>query len=160
MPTNKRESLIYTIMMCFLMVLWMSIYNVALHFGGLSVDTLKAAWEGLPFAYVVAMLLDWFVVSSIAKGFSFKYLLKPTDNSMKKVITVSTCMVVPMVIFMSLYGALEVCLKSGAWNNILFIWLGNIPTNFIMALPFQLLIAGPVVRYLFRKAFPLGTVLA
>ena len=27
MPQNKRESLIYTVMMCFLMVLWMSMYN-------------------------------------------------------------------------------------------------------------------------------------
>lgn len=30
MPTNKRESLIYTFMMCFCMVLWMSIYNVSI----------------------------------------------------------------------------------------------------------------------------------
>lgn len=28
MPQNKRESLIYTIMMCLVMVLWMSFYNV------------------------------------------------------------------------------------------------------------------------------------
>ena len=28
MPRNKRESLIYTVLMCFTMVLWMSIYNV------------------------------------------------------------------------------------------------------------------------------------
>ncbi len=27
-----------------------------------------------------------------------------------------------------------------------------------MALPFQLLIAGPLVRFLFRKAFPVGCV--
>ena len=31
MPRNKRESLIYTVLMCFTMVLWMSIYNVTLH---------------------------------------------------------------------------------------------------------------------------------
>ena len=29
MPKNKRESLLFTFIMCFLMVLWMSIYNVA-----------------------------------------------------------------------------------------------------------------------------------
>lgn len=39
------------------------------------------------------------------------------------------------------------------------IWLTNIPKNFIMALPFQLLIAGPLVRKIFRAAFPVGTVL-
>lgn len=31
MPQNKRESLIFTIIMCFTMVLWMSMYNVTLH---------------------------------------------------------------------------------------------------------------------------------
>lgn len=30
MPHNKRESFIYTVMMCFTMVLWMSFYNVAI----------------------------------------------------------------------------------------------------------------------------------
>lgn len=38
------------------------------------------------------------------------------------------------------------------------IWLTNIPKNFIMALPFQLIIAGPLVRLVFRRAFPEGTV--
>ena len=32
--------------------------------------------------------------------------------------------------------------------------------NFIMALPFQFLIAGPLVRRVFRAAFPEGKVLA
>ena len=27
MPKHKRESLIYTVMMCFVMVLWMSVYK-------------------------------------------------------------------------------------------------------------------------------------
>ena len=38
MPQNKRESLIYTVMMCFVMVLWMSIYNVSLQYGGFGLD--------------------------------------------------------------------------------------------------------------------------
>lgn len=44
MPMHKRESLIYTIMMCFTMVLWMSIYNVTLHMGTLNMETIKEAW--------------------------------------------------------------------------------------------------------------------
>ena len=39
-------------------------------------------------------------------------------------------------------------------------WLTNIPRNFIMALPLQLILAGPVVRRVFRSAFPEGKVLA
>jgi preprotein translocase subunit SecE len=160
MPQNKRESLIYTVLMCFTMVLWMSIYNVALHMGGLSKVTLEDAWLGFPLAYVVAMCLDWFLVSKLAKGFAFRFLVKPDSSTTKKVIAVSTCMVVPMVFFMSLYGALEVSITSGDMSHVLLIWLTNIPKNFIMALPFQLLIAGPVIRRVFRAAFPEGKVLA
>jgi hypothetical protein len=160
MPQNKRESLIYTVMMCFLMVLWMSMYNVTLHMGHFGLDVIKEGWVGFPIAFVCAMLLDWFFVSKLAKGFAFKYLVKPESSALRKVISVSCCMVVPMVILMSMYGALEACVNSGAWNALLLIWLTNIPRNFIMALPFQLIIAGPVIRRLFRTAFPEGKVLA
>lgn len=160
MPQNKRESLIYTVLMCFLMVLWMSIYNVSLHHGGVSMGVISAAWLGLPIAYVVAILCDWFLVSGIAKKFAFRFIVKPKSSAFKKVIAVSCCMVVPMVILMSLFGALEGCIKSGVYSSIGIIWLTNIPKNLIMALPFQLIIAGPIIRKVFRKAFPVGKVIA
>lgn len=65
-----------------------------------------------------------------------------------------------MVIIMSFYGGVEACVRSGAWSALLIIWLTNIPKNFIMALPFQLIVAGPLVRKVFRTAFPVGTILA
>lgn len=159
MPKNKRESLIYTVLMCFTMVLWMSIYNVFLHQGTFSMNVLKDAWLGFPIAYIFAMCCDWFVVSGLAKGFAFRFLVTPGVSSpTKMVIAVSCCMVVPMVIIMSLYGAVEGCVKMNDFSSILLIWLTNIPKNFIMALPFQLLIAGPLVRFVFRRAFPEGSI--
>lgn len=98
MPHNQRESLIYTVLMCFVMVLWMSIYNVALLYGRLDLSVLAAAWLGFPFAYVFAMCCDWFLVGRLAKGVAFGFLVKPEDSDLKKVLCVSTCMVVPMVI--------------------------------------------------------------
>lgn len=160
MPRNKRESLIYTVMMCFVMVIWMSIYNVSLHMGSFSLESVREGWLGFPIAYIFAMGCDWFVVSKLAKGFAFGVLVKPESSDLKKVIAVSCCMVVPMVIIMSLYGALEGCIRSGVWNRLMIIWFTNIPKNFVMALPLQLIIAGPVVRYIFRRAFPEGKVLA
>ena len=84
MPHNKRESLIYTVLMCFVMVLWMSVYNVALQYGTLNLEVVVAAWVGLPVAYVFAMCCDWFVASKIAKGIAFGYLVKPEDSELKK----------------------------------------------------------------------------
>ena len=55
MPINKRESLLFTFIMCFCMVLWMSIYNVALQHGAINGEVVAAAWLGFPVAYVFAM---------------------------------------------------------------------------------------------------------
>ena len=159
MPQNKRESLIYTVLMCFVMVLWMSIYNAALQYGKLDFEVPAAAWIGFPIAYVFAMCCDWFFVSKLAKGFAFGFLVKPEDSVLKKVVCVSSCMVVPMVLIMSLYGAVEGAVHTGGWNGILSAWLFNIPRNFVMALPLQLLIAGPLVRKVFRGLFPVWKVL-
>ena len=158
MPQNKRESLIYTVMMCSAMVLWMSIYNVALHMGILNIETIKEAWIGFPIACIFAMCMDWFVISGPAKRFAFRFLVKPESTATKKIIAVSSSMVVPMVLIMSLYGALEGCIKSRNFSPLFLIWGTNIPRNFIMALPFQLLVAGPLVRKVFRTAFPEGSI--
>lgn len=117
MPKHKRESLIYTVMMCFVMVLWMSVYNVTLHMGQFGVETLKEAWLGFPVAYIFAMVFDWFVVSGPAKAFAFRFLVKPDSSVLQKVIAVSSCMVIPMVIIMSFYGGVEACVKSGEWGT-------------------------------------------
>ena len=160
MPQNKRESLIYSVMMCFCMVLWMSIYNVSLHQGGLSLGSIQAGWMGFPIAYIFAFYCDWFFVSKLAKGVAFRFLLPKGSSPRRMVLTISTCMVIPMVIIMSLYGAVEGCVHSGMWSTVLTTWLHNIPFNFIMALPYQLILAGPFVRFVFRKAFPVGSIAA
>lgn len=157
MPQNKRESLIYTVMMCFVMVLWMSFYNVALQQGRFTLETLAAGWLGFPFAYVAGMCCDWFVASKIAKGVAFRFLVKPQDSALKKILCISCGMV---VVLMSLYGACEGAFHTGNWAGVPGNWLVNIPRNLIMALPLQLLLAGPLVRRVFRAAFPEGKVLA
>ena len=55
--------------MCFTMVLWMSIYNVALQHGAINGEVVAAAWLGFPVAYIFAMCCDWFVASPPCQGF-------------------------------------------------------------------------------------------
>ena len=129
MPHNKRESLIYTVMMCFVMVLWMSVYNVALQYGALNLEVIVAAWIGFPIAYVFAMCCDWFVASRIAKGIAFSYLVKPQDSELKKIICVSGGMVVVMVLIMSLYGACEGAFHTGNWSTVPVNWLISLETS-------------------------------
>ena len=60
MPQNKRESLIFTVMMCFFMVFFMSIYNVACHHGALNLEIVKDAWIGFPTALPCAVTGFWY----------------------------------------------------------------------------------------------------
>jgi len=158
MPQNKRESLIFSFMMCFVMVLWMSIYNVSISLGGISMESIKIAWLGFPVAFITALMLDLLIVSKVAKAVAFGLILKPESSVIKKILVVSTGMVIQMVVLMSLYGSIEMCLRNGMWSQIVIYWLRNIPKNLIMALPLQLLIAGPVIRKYFRIAFPVGAI--
>lgn len=162
MPTNKRESFIFTVIMCFCMVFGMSVYNVSRANGWeFNFDIIADAWMGFPPAYVVAMLLDVLVANRFAKWFAFRFLVTPGKSSSRAItLAVSTMMVFPMVLFMSLYGAFEAVAHTGEFAMIPQIWLGNIPFNFIAALPWNLLVAGPFSRFVFRRAFPEGTVLA
>ncbi|MFC4772210.1 DUF2798 domain-containing protein [Enterococcus hermanniensis] len=159
MPTNKRESFVYSLIMCFVMVFWMSMYNVGMNAGAFNGEIIKTAWVGLPLGYLCAFLLDWFVVSGPAKKFAFK-LLPEAPSTLRMVLTISTCMVLPMVIFMSLYGSIEVLSHTHQWNQLFIMWGTNILKNVIMALPFQLIIAGPLARKIFRTIFPVGTIVA
>lgn len=156
MPQNKRESFVFTVMMCFVMVLVMSIYNTAMAFGGISGQSIQAAWLGFPIAYGVAMACDWFLVSNSAKKFAFRYWVNPQDSQLRKALCISCAMVIPMVILMSLYGTIEHSLHTGQWDMLLQHWVRNIGLNVIVALPLQLLIAGPLVRKGFAKIFPFG----
>ncbi len=84
MPQNKRESLIYSVMMCFTMVLWMSMYNVTLHMGGFSTELLREGWLGFPIAVVFAFCMDWFVVSGLAKGIAFRFFVNRDSSVFKR----------------------------------------------------------------------------
>lgn len=145
MPTNKKESLVFTMFMCAFMVFWMSVYNISLQIG-ISSTALKEAWLGFPISYLIAILCDWLIVAKLAKRITFK-IVKNDSKVITKIIVISFCMVVGMVICMSLYGAIE---QSGIGEHTLTVWLTNIPKNFLVALPLQLFIAGPFIRSIFN----------
>ncbi len=145
MPKNKKESFIFTLMMCTIMVLVMTFYNMFRSHGteGLIVQTLI----GFPLGFVVAFVGDWFLVGPLAKKVAFKFV-GHNDPVIKKALVISSCMVTGMVIYMSLFGAI---MGVGFTEGLLMAWLINIPLNFIVALPLQLVVAGPIVRFGFSK---------
>ncbi|WP_252231791.1 DUF2798 domain-containing protein [Clostridium sp. ZBS15] len=150
MGQTKLQKFIFTLMMCFGMVLGMTIYNMLLNEGFHSQffnNLLKDFWLG----FIVALLLDVLIVGKIAKPIALK-IVKPNNETkpIKVILTISSCMVIGMVLCMSMYGAITaVGFNSGA----LKIYPLCIIRNFIMALPLNMLIVSPVVRLSFNKVF-------
>lgn len=153
MPVNKKEEFVYTVFMVVFMALIMLSYNVILR-NGLSMESIKIAWLGFPLTFVVAFLIEWFIVGKFGMALAFK-ILKEDDPVFKKILIIPLLIVSGMVTFMSLYGAV---LTVGFSAELPREWLNNMGLNFIVAYPLQVLIARPVVSFIFRKIFPVGTI--
>ncbi|MGE6632132.1 DUF2798 domain-containing protein [Bacillus sp. NPDC077027] len=150
MPTNKKESLIFGIMMCFGMVCIMSTYNLlsnhATH--DISISTIILEFT---LALIVAFLLDVFIVGPVAKKIAFKI---PFDKSKKinVILAMTTCMVIGMVLCMSAFGFILSGVTNGFdRHHLISAYLLIALKNFIFAYPLQLLVMGPLVRTLFTK---------
>ncbi|KAA6449379.1 DUF2798 domain-containing protein [Bacillus swezeyi] len=149
MPTNKKEGLIFGIMMCFGMVFIMSIYNLLINgtIGSFSITTIFE----LVIGFIIALVLDLFIVGPLAKTITAKL---PIDRSKKVyvILTMTTCMVTGMVLLMSAFGLAASALSHGlSGTSILNAYMMIVLKNFILAYPLQLLIMGPLVRGIFVK---------
>ncbi|MCY9096272.1 DUF2798 domain-containing protein [Bacillus inaquosorum] len=149
MPTNKKEGIIFGVMMCFGMVCVMSIYNAIIN-GAIQDFSLVTVFE-MVIGFMVALLLDLLLVGPLAKKIAFSL---PFDKSKKLyvILAMSTCMVIGMVLCMSVFGLVTAALSNGINGNSLFsAYLMIVLKNFILAYPLQLLVMGPLVRGIFMK---------
>lgn len=124
----------------------MSLYNMVALYG----FTWRAIWSAVvsfPLALVVAFALDFLIVGHPAKALAGR-IMRPSWPVWAKIATVSSTMVIFMVLLMSGFGAI---MQQGFTSDVWSAWATNIPFNFIAALPLQLIIAGPIVRFVFGR---------
>ncbi|BBF44854.1 hypothetical protein lbkm_3593 [Lachnospiraceae bacterium KM106-2] len=132
------------------MVLGMTIYNMLLAEGfhdKFFINLLVDFWPG----FFVALFLDVFIVGKIAKPVAFS-LVKPNEETpkIKIILAISSCMVVGMVLFMSMFGAIH---AVGFTMDAIKLYPLCIARNVIVAFPLNLLVVSPLVRFLFGKMF-------
>ncbi|MEC2076473.1 DUF2798 domain-containing protein [Metabacillus fastidiosus] len=147
MPSNKKEGIIFGLFMCFGMVLIMSIYNTVLH--EVSSFTVRSAVLQFIVTFIIA-----FIVESLVEPKARKLALSlPYDKSKKInfIIAIAFCMVPAMVLIMSVYGVILTALMTGIEGSIFTVYLKTVGLNLIVALPSQLLIVGPISRWLLTK---------
>lgn len=147
LPSNKKEGIVFGLFMCFGMVLIMSVYNTALH--GFSSYTVRSALIQFAVTFIVAFIAESFVEPKARK----LVLALPYDKSkeINFILAIAFCMVPIMVLIMSVYGLILTALMTGIEGSISMAYLKIVGLNFIVALPSQLLIVGPISRRLLVK---------
>lgn len=150
LPTTKKESIQFGFIMCFGMVFFMTIYNFYLN-GMLGELTFIEGVSDLFIGFIIAFILDLFIVGPNAKKIALKLTAK-TSNKLYKILSISICMVIGMAFFMSIYGLVTNYIHNGYHaNSIMSDFLSVFGKNFIVALPLQIIIMGPLVRFIFVK---------
>ncbi|WP_236735887.1 MULTISPECIES: DUF2798 domain-containing protein [Bacillus cereus group] len=137
-------------MMCLGMVIVMTFYNLEMNGAGGPIHIKEIALE-LIIGFIIALLIEICIVGPCAKKIVFAL---PFDKSkkVKMIIAMATTMVIGMVFFMSFYGMAMMYLHNGLHgDSFVSIYFSVFIKNFIMAYPLQLIIMGPLVRFLFGK---------
>ena len=148
MPETKFQDFIYTLIMVFVMVYVMVCYNISIHTGGLNNFVFIEAFKELPFMWIVAIILEFFLISKIAHKLTFKALdPKKTPN-----IIISYGISIIIVTFMCPIMSLIATIFINKPSLDIFIssWLQSMVLSFPMAMCFQLFYAGPIVRFIFN----------
>lgn len=147
MPKTLLEKIVFTVVMAAIMVYGMIVYNVALATGGVTNATFGMALHEMPIMVPVAFVLEFFVVEKLATRLAFTFM-RPTDRPQLITYAISTMIVCIMCPVMSLIATL--LFKTPSFAEWIHTWALNMP----MALIWQLLYCGPLVRLIFRTIFP------
>ncbi|SEM55201.1 hypothetical protein SAMN04488688_114129 [Paenibacillus sp. cl141a] len=150
LPATKKENVYFGLMMCMGMVIMMTTYNLFTN-GLIGKISFMAILLQLVLGFVIAFLLESFVVGPIAKKIVFS-LLRNKPSKILMIVMMAFCMVIGMVTFMSMYGLASSYYANGlGGESLLGSYFSIFLKNFVFALPLQLLIVGPTVRFLYGK---------
>lgn len=148
MPATKKEKILFSVCMSAIMVYGMEVYN---HFL-LSFSNFPSQFILSPVELLLLMLtvivLETLIGGPIARKIAFRIVKKPS-KPIVAIVAVQICTVCLMCPMMSLVAS--IVFKNGLSHGLPIVWLNTVRANFLMALLWQLLVAGPLVRFLVLK---------
>lgn len=150
MPKTRFQSIIFTALMVFCMVYCMTVYNIALKFGGLNNLVFLLALKEMWLEYVVVFCLIYFVITNTAKKLAFRVIDPAKSQPIFLVLAIrcfTVCQIVPAI---TLFATVVHNGISAEWFAQ---WIQLAVTCFPMALCVQVFFVGPFVRLVFRRIF-------
>lgn len=150
MPETKFQSVIFTAVTAWIMVYIMTLYNTVLAMGSFTNAAFLTALKGMWIEFVIIFLCAYFISSHVAKYFAFR-VVQYGDRQIAVIFAIQIFTVVSQVALASILGVYH---GYGFTGQFIPNYLMTYCRNFMMALPVQLFIAGPLARWIFRRVFP------
>lgn len=135
----------FGVLMAIFMVYGMEVYNAVLRQGGLAPELLLPPWQAVLIVPLVMVVQAWF--GGPAANWLQKRLTQGREiTAGRQILTRQLCTVLFMCPAMSLAA---VFIFKGGWQpEFLAVWGRTVLANAPMALGWQVLVAGPAVRFL------------
>ena len=151
MPRNKFQEVIFTIIMVFFMFYAMICYNIVLNTGAMTNGVFLSAFHELVIMGPIAFILDFFLVSKLAFACANRMVDFRNCHPFSMILAISVASIALMCPLMSLAATI---IFKHAGSQFIAVWLQTTFLNFPVAFFWQLIYAGPVVRFIFRHIFP------
>ncbi len=148
MPKTKKEEFIFTLMMCTAMLAMMISYNQVMAAGSVEALTFDSWLHEAVIMGPAIVALEFGIIAPLAHKIAFWVIRNYTHDRIPVPIVISVatvCCVCPTA------SVVVVLLVRHITENFGTVWLAALSMNFPVALAWQLLVAGPLVRYSFGK---------
>lgn len=149
MPKTRFQSFIFTLITAWMMVYVMTLYNIVLASGNFINQTFLIALKGMWIEFIIIFLCAYFISSRTAKYFAFR-VVQPGDRPIAIIFFIQIFTVISQVGLASILGTIK---GYGLTIQFLPNYLITYCKNFIMAMPLQLIVVGPLARWIFRSIF-------
>lgn len=152
LPKTKKEGIIYGGVIAIITVIVMVFLNITLEFKKIDGQVLFVIAVTIPIFWIVAMLLENFVIGRISEQLLKKFTLKTDGFNTKILFNILFCvtgMSFIMTIIGGIYGEI-LSIKSITLKPILDIPL-HWPRNFFVAFWCEILLAQPLARFVMKK---------
>ena len=146
MPKTKKEELVFTLMMCTAMLAMMISYNQVMAAGSMNALTFGSWLHEAAIMGPAIVVPEFVIIAPLAHRIAFWVIRNYTHDRIPVPIVISVatvCCVCPTA------SAVAVLLVRHVTENFAAAWLAALSMNFPVALAWQLLVAGPLVRYSF-----------
>lgn len=151
MPKTRFQSIIFAALMVVFMVFAMEVYNQGLLGGSLTWTSFRSAVLEMRVMVPICFIMSFFIADPIASRLSEKVTGSQTERIIRIVVraAITVSMMCPI---MSFWGTL--LFQSPSFALFIPAWLTTAAKNMPMALIWQILFCGPLVRFLFSRIFP------